>query len=121
MKQPLQALLIAPDEGMRAAIINGRKVATVRNGLREYEIGPVMLCCHLVPWAVMADVIEVTHTVLANLTQEQVEADGYDSAELLLASLRKFYPDVQLDSPITFVRWTNVRGALIDRANQTAK
>lgn len=121
MKRPLQALLIAPDKGMRAAIINGRKTGTVRNGLRDYEHGPVMLCCHLDPWAVMADIIRVFQTVLVNLSQAQVEADGFDSLEALLADLRKYYPEMQLNSPVTFIEWANVRGFLVDQAKWAAQ
>ena len=121
MKRPLQALLIAPDDGVRASIINGRKTGTVRFGLRDYSDGPVVLCCHLIPWAIMADVVKVTHTLLGNLSQAQIEADGFDSLEAMLADLRKFYPGMQADSPVTYIEWTNVHGALVDRANQIAK
>lgn len=120
-KPALQAILIAPNDGDRAAIINGRKTATVREGSRNYHIGPVMLCCHLVPWAVMADIWEVVECPLFALSQRMVEADGFDSLEHLLADLRKYYPELQLDSPVTFVRWENVRGALVDSAKRAAR
>ncbi len=115
MKQPLTALLIAPDEGMRHRIETGTKTITIREGHRDYRGGPVMLSCHLVPWAVQADITDVRHCTLREVTREEWEDDGFVSQEDLLAQMRRYYKNLTLDSDVTVIRWTAARGALVDR------
>ena len=115
MKSPLVALLIAPDEEMWMAVISGAKKITIREGHRSYVSGrPVMICCHLCSYVVMADIVSVHHCLLRNVTKKEYEADGFKSRSELLAGLRKFYPDLKMNSPITIIGWDNVRGKLID-------
>lgn len=115
MKPPLYALLIAPDHGMRTGILYGGKNITIREGHRDYQPGrPVMICCHIEPWAVMADITSVRHTTIAEVTKEEYEADGFHSPEDLLEGLRRFYPSINESSPVTVIKWENVRGWLKD-------
>ncbi|MEA3249611.1 MAG: ASCH domain-containing protein [Patescibacteria group bacterium] len=114
MRHPLQALLIAPDPLMREAVEDGRKRITLREGHRDYRPGPVMLCCQIEPWCVMADIIEVRHCRLCDLTREELEADGFIDQWQMLKQMHRFYPDLDWDSPVTIVRWENVRGKLVD-------
>ncbi|MFC1638744.1 ASCH domain-containing protein [Patescibacteria group bacterium] len=116
MKQPLYALLIAPDFRMRSDILCGRKAITIRAGHRDYRVGlPVMLCCHEVPWCVMADIAEVKHCRLRDVTSAELQDDGFIDHDDALAGLKRFYPQMTLDSDVTVVRWENLRGALKDR------
>jgi hypothetical protein len=116
LKQPLTALLIAPDEDMRYAIERGLKTITIREGMRDYRKGGmVMLCCHLEPWAVQADITDVRHCRLRHVTEEEWRADGFVSQEDLLHQMHRFYPKLTLDSDVTVIRWTKVRGALVDK------
>lgn len=114
MRHPLQALLIAPEPLMRQAIEEDRKRITLREGHRDYRPGPVMLCCQIEPWCVMADIVEVRHCKLKQVTREEWEADGFDSQEQMLREMRRFYPNLNWGSPVTVVRWENVRGKLVD-------
>ena len=115
MKQPLTALLIAPDDGMRHRIETGTKTITIREGHRDYRPGLVMLCCHLVAWAVQADINDVRHCTLREVTEEEWEDDGFVSQEDLLTQMRRFYKDLTLDSDVTVIRWTKARGELVER------
>jgi len=115
-KPALQALLIAPDDTMRANIISGAKKISIREGTRDYGVGPMMICCHLEPWVVQVDVTWVDHISLGEVTQEQWEADGFTSQQDLLDGLRSYYPNITLDSPVTVVYWDNARGKLVDAA-----
>ncbi|MBU6414781.1 ASCH domain-containing protein [Patescibacteria group bacterium] len=114
MKQPMYALLIAPDHRMRTNVVYGGKTITIREGHRGYQPSLVMLCCHLVPWAVMADITNVRHCTLREVTQEEYEDDGFHSQEDLLQGMQRFYPNLTLDSPVTVIRWEKVRGFLVD-------
>jgi len=115
VKQPLYALLVAPIEEMIVAVLDGTKTITVREGHRDYRPGlPVMLCCHLEGWAVQADIVNVRHCALKEVTEEEWADDGFTSQEDLLTGLQRFYPCLTMDSPVTVIRWKNVRGLLVD-------
>lgn len=115
MKQPLVALLISPDERMRNNIVSGTKTITIRDGHRDYRRGQtVMLCCHFEPWAVMADIKEVRHCLLSEVTQKELQDDGFKDVEDMLNGMRRYYPALEHDSPVTVIRWENARGKLVD-------
>lgn len=117
LKPPLYALLIAPDVFMRQAIVTGQKDGTIREGHRDYKPGTtLMLCCHLEPWAVMADVTQVRHATLRELADGELNSSGFSTRDEALAGLRTFYPNMTLDSPVTVIRWANARGLLVDEA-----
>ena len=107
-------ILIAPDDRMRNDILSGAKKITIREGLRDYRPGPAMVCCNLVVWAVMVDITNVKHCTLADITAEEWESDGFTSQQDLLDGMRRFYPSLTFDSPVTVLRWENARGALVD-------
>ena len=115
MKQPLTALLIAPDAGMRYDVETGLKTITIREGHRDYRPGLVMLCCHLEPWAVQAEITGVRHCTLREVTEDEWRDDGFVSQVDLLAQMHRFYPKLTLDSEVTVIRWANARGALVER------
>ena len=88
--QPLQALLIAPDPARRQRILAGEKSITIRQGWRSYRTGPVMLCCHLEPWCVRAEIMDVRLTLLSNVTREEIAAEGCENYLELKALLQRF-------------------------------
>ena len=117
MRRPLQALLIVPDVKMRRAVLEGTKRISIREGHRDYRPGPLVLCCHLEPWAVMVEVTSVRHCMLAEITIEECRDEGFSSRSELLYFLRRFYPDMLSQSPITVIRWENAAGKLVDKHN----
>lgn len=115
LKPPLYALLIAPDKKMRDAILDGKKKITIREGHRDYPVGQkVMLCCNLVPWAVMATITNVRHCTLQEVTRGELYAEGFSSHEELLRDLRQYYPNISSSSPITIIGWDDPAGTLIN-------
>jgi hypothetical protein len=120
VKNPLYALLISPDKNARRAILMGKKKITIREEHRDYRAGQaVMICCHLEPWAVMADITEVRHTELGKILEQEHRDDGYENRNELLSDLRIFYPDIDWKSPVTVIRWNNVRGKLKDEYDKS--
>lgn len=115
MKQPLTALLIAPDEAMRHRVETGEKTITIREGHRDYRPGLTMLACHLVPWAVQATITDVRHCRLRDVTEQEWLDDGFVSQDDLLTQMRRFYKNLTLDSDVTVIRWTGATGALVER------
>lgn len=115
LKRPLEALLISPDRVMRANAVSGQKKITIREGHRAHSKGPAILCCdRWGPWAVMVDIVDIKYRLLSEVTREEWEADGFTSQDDLLAGMRVFYHTLELSSPVTVVRWKNVRGFFVD-------
>ncbi len=112
LKPPLQALLISPDEKDRMTILAGNLNISIRLGHRDYVKGPIMLCCHILPFAVMANITSVKFCNVDEVTPEDYKAFGVNTLEELLDKLRKFYPDITMKSPVTVIRWEDIEGWL---------
>jgi hypothetical protein len=117
MRQALQAILIAPDPKVRLDIMLGKKKLTIREGHRDYKVGPVVICCHIYPWAVMATITSVRLTTLSEVTMEEYEADGYANHKEMLRDLRKIYPGLTMKSEVTVICWDNLEGYFTDIDN----
>lgn len=103
-KRALQAILIAGEDGERD-IRSGKKEVTIRKWYCSYTEGPVLLGCHVRDWAVMGKITSVLRTTLKEVPMEDVRNDGFYSHEDALNGLKRFYPDMTLDSPVTVVRF----------------
>lgn len=102
---------------MRNNIVSGTKTITIREGHRDYRPGQtVMLCCHLEPWAVMANITEVRHCLLGEVTKKEMEADGFTDHEDMLNGMRRYYPSLGYSSPVTVIRWKDARGKLVEES-----
>lgn len=117
-KLPLPALLFAPDDETWDQLFSGRKEITLREGYRDYKVDkPVILCCHILGYAVMADVTSVRYCLLKEVTEDEYLADGFSSFKDMLEQMKQYYPDLTENSPMTVVVWENVRGFLVDKFN----
>lgn len=121
MKQPLAAILIAPDAKTRRGILSGKKNMTIREGERDYRLGPVMLCCHEKPWVVMADITRVRSCRIFEVSDEECRSNGFKNWNELLAGLHRHYPRLKKDSRVTMVWWNNVRGNLVEQYKRSLK
>jgi len=118
MKPALQAILIASNNHqMKINVMTGYKSITFREGHRDYHVGPVMLCDELESWVVKANIYDVQHKILSQLTQEEWEADGFSSLEDTLGGLWVYYKDITMDSPVTVVKWNNISGIWTEEEN----
>jgi len=108
LKRPLQALLIAGSESM-AKIIKGEKKTTLREGHRDYKAGKVVFVITSefgkAAIAVIKQITRVEWKLLKEVTEEEIVAYGFNNIEDMLTSLRAFYPEIGLDSPITVIEW----------------
>lgn len=118
MKPALQAILIASNNHqMKINVMTGYKSISFREGHRDYHVGPLILCDELEPWVVKANIYEVQHKIMSQLTQEEWESDGFTSQESMLNGMRFYYPDITMESPVTVVRWNNVSGFWTEKEN----
>ncbi len=119
IKAPLYALLIAPDAKVRKAVLKGSTNTSIREGHREYpRDGKIMLCWHLDPWTVMADITRTVHVPLCRVSAEEWQAAGYQSQADLLHGMRRFYPKMILNSQVTIISWNNLSGTLFEAAER---
>lgn len=115
LRRPLVALLLSPNPKMWQAAERGEKLISIREGYRDYRVDEtLMICCHIRDCAFMATVTGVNHCTLGQVTEEEWVADGFTSQADLLAGLREFYPNMTLDSGVTVLRWSNLRGSSVD-------
>lgn len=106
LKAPLQALLIAPVNNMQELAQRGEKTLSIREGHRDYKVGkPLALCCPLTSWCVLATVIGVAHTTLKEVTLASLAADGFRDHAEALSTLQEFYPNLNMDSEVTVLKW----------------
>ena len=104
MKRALQAILIAGEE-MKFDVLADRKQITIREGHRDYTNGPVLLGCPNIDWSTMREIVDVRHTMLRGVTEEEYKADGFETKSDMLMALSEFYPHINWDSDVTVVKW----------------
>lgn len=83
------------------------KSVTVRTGHRPIQQAPLVfrgVSNELLTVTVAVD--RVIHTRLRHVSPEDVEADGFLDHADMLQQMRRFYPDITEDSPVTVVRFT---------------
>jgi hypothetical protein len=108
MKRALRAILIAGEEGKKA-VLEGRQKVTIREGHRDYTEGAVLLGCPKLNWATMGNITSVRHTTLIEVTEDELRADGYLDKGEMYADLKKYYPKLTYNSPVTVIRWDELR------------
>lgn len=102
--KPLQAILIAGEKS-RDDVMQGHKTTTIRMGWRDYEIGFILIGCHILNWAVGAKVIEVTHYIFKDVPLKLLKKNGYKDFDVALSEMKKLYPTIEPMSKVTWVEW----------------
>lgn len=103
-KRALQALLIAGTK-MRDEVLDGLKKITIREGHRNYTLGPVMIGCHLLSWATLRTITKIQWKLLKEVTEAEMKADGFKTLKGMITGLKQFYPDITAESPVTIIEW----------------
>jgi len=118
LKRPLQALLIAPDKKMGEDVLSGNKKITIREGWRDYQPALSVLCCPIEPWCVGINITDVKYKSIKEVTPEEYLADGFKSRDELIEGLKKYYPNINLESKVTVICWDKINGKLVDEYNK---
>lgn len=121
-RRPLVALLLAPNDFMWEAALSGAKRITIREGVRDYQVGDdLMVCCHVRNSAFKAKITEVRHCRLWGVTPAEYQADGFDSLESLISGLQAFYRDLTRESMVTIIRWSEMEGTAVEKFKRCSK
>ena len=90
------------------AIIEGKKVTTIRKGIKLYPVGRIVdLTVENKPFA-KARVDKVVVKRVKELSNEDARKDGFESKEELIEALKKIYGKVRDDEFVTIVHFTLV-------------
>lgn len=100
----MQSLKLADDLMPLAA--SGAKRITIRAGRRDVEVGPLALVAtgggHE---TVVVDVTTVWNCALKDVPPHWAAADGFGSVADLADGMRRFYPDITPEDPVTCILW----------------
>ena len=99
----MQILLLADD--LMPSLKSGEKVCTIREGKRDIRIGTLLFEAVKTGERVKTYVTKVVHKSLGALTDEEAQMDGAETAVEMAGALKRFYPDINLDSDITIVKY----------------
>jgi len=119
MKPTLQAIAIASDPQMKINIMTGYKNITIREGQRDYHLGDVILFDEKDSWVVRAKIIDIQHKTMSQITEAEWRADGFVSQKDMMKRMKRFYPKITLESPVTVVRWdiNSLSGFWVEKLN----
>jgi hypothetical protein len=122
LNRPLVALELAPEEHMLISTLKGEKEITIRAGWRDYrENERVIIFCAVHGFVVDATITSVRHCLLHEVDVAEMNADGWTDHKTMCEDLGRFYPDMSMNSKVSVIRWTDVRGPIVDdfRAQDT--
>ncbi len=87
------------------SIIQGKKITTVRKGVKSYPVGRIVeLTVNYKPFA-KAKVKKVVVKRVKELTDEDAVRDGFESKEDLLNALKKIYGEINENDLVTIVHF----------------
>ncbi|AIY89870.1 ASCH domain-containing protein [Geoglobus acetivorans] len=90
------------------AIMDGRKVTTVRKGIKRYPVGRIVdLTAESKPFA-RARVDKVVVKRIKELTDIDAKLDGFENREELIEALKRIYGKVKDEEFVTVVHFTVV-------------
>lgn len=90
------------------AIIEGRKITTVRKGIKRYPVGRIVeLTVDNKPFA-KARVDKVVVKRVGELTDDDAKKDGFNSREELIKALKRIYGNIKDSEFVTIVHFTLV-------------
>ena len=101
----MQNLKLAND--LMLLVANGQKRLTIRNGRRSIELGPLTFEPAIdgpdAPPSIEVAVHQVCHKKLGHLTKSETMLDDVESPVALLALMRQFYPDIDMEDEVTLI------------------
>ncbi len=90
------------------AILEGRKVTTIRKGIKMYPIGRIVDLTVNNKTFAKARIDKVVVKRLKELSDEDAKKDGFESREDLIRALKRIYGSVRDDEFVTIVHFTPV-------------
>ena len=100
----MQTLKLA--DNLFPAIREGYKRNTIRKGRRDIGLGLLRLeGAEDESLTIVVEVTSVTFIRLCNVSQEDMESDGFLDHADMLVQMRRFYPDITLATEVTVINF----------------
>ena len=96
--------VIRLDKEFVPAVLDGRKVSTVRRGWRGYQPGDCILRTDVCDIPVRVQ--RVRHCTLGDLTEGDAHRDGFSGLDELTKTLLAFYPGILPQDALTVVEFS---------------
>lgn len=84
-------------------IVSGKKTSTIRLGTREYTPGAATIVSRNA--AIPIEILEVKHSQVECLNEQNAHEEGYDNKSDLMSALREFYPSISDSDEVTIIRF----------------
>lgn len=110
MFTPTQAILIPGDALLWNSIMHGNTKTWLKPDHYDYRPGAVLLGCSELNICLEASLMTVTHTVFERIGSGEMLSLGYLNLDVAVAGFRKYYPDIQRNSPVTVLWWDTIQG-----------
>jgi len=91
------------DEVYIKKILEGKKVTTIRKGIRDFKVGEKILITSQDRIYAEAEIIEVKYLKVSDLTDEDALKDGFSSKDELFKALEKYYSSIKSNDTITII------------------
>ncbi|ALU12045.1 hypothetical protein EYM_07465 [Ignicoccus islandicus DSM 13165] len=89
-------------------ILSGRKRATIRLGIWKPKFNELILHGGGRPFAIVR-ITDVEYKRVKDLTEEDARADGFNSMEELMRSLRRVYPHLNEEDYVTILKFQLIK------------
>lgn len=103
LKRVLQSIEVDPE--WHENIKDNLKKITIREGLRDYVMGRVMLCCEPTSWCISKNISSIIHEKLSDVSDSTAREEGFIDCKSIKNKLSEYYPNISDDSWVTIIRW----------------
>ncbi len=87
------------------SILEGKKMTTIRKGIKSYPVGRIVeLTVNYKPFA-RARVVKVVVKRVRDLTDEDAVRDGFNGRDQLINALRRIYGEIKESDLVTIVHF----------------
>lgn len=88
---------------------SGKKFSTIRQGIREYNIGKAVLCCDKISWCIPVNIKSVSQTSFYFMDEKVAWEEGFLNKEEMFQQMKQYYPDFTKNDNITIVEWELIK------------
>ena len=115
LRPPACAIFVSSDKQLQSAIVHELITVFILEGHCDYQKGSeIMLGCHLNTWVVMADIENIRHCTIRQVTESEYTDAGFSNKDKLLTRFQKKCLYTDPDAPVTVIKCKNMRGYLVD-------
>ena len=82
------------------------KRITIREGLRDFSKGKVIIFNTEKEWCTVRNIIDIQCKPLSDVSDSIAQEDGFKDIEDLYCKLKDYYPNITMKSEVTIIRWS---------------